>query len=110
MSQRTFPGPRRAEQNEGCSFVIKASVCLCARRSPALQDRFLSFAEAFNRADAAAVAKHYTDDAAVFPPESARIDGRADPRFVPFAVMQGTPAAQKVIADVLGFSRFVLVD
>lgn len=36
-----------------------------------------SFEEAFNKGDAAAVGGHYAEDAAIFPPDSPRIDGRA---------------------------------
>ena len=36
-----------------------------------------SFAAAFNKGDAAAAAAFYAEDAAVFPPDAMRIDGRA---------------------------------
>ncbi|MGH6894574.1 MAG: YybH family protein [Dongiaceae bacterium] len=42
-----------------------------------IEAALFTFAEAFNQGDAAAVAAHYTEDAAVFPPEAARVDGRA---------------------------------
>jgi hypothetical protein len=51
MFQRNFPGPWRAEPNEGGNFVIKdangfAVAYVYARSDPALQDRFLTPAEA----------------------------------------------------------------
>ena len=36
-----------------------------------------TFTESLNGGDAAAVAAHYTDDAALLPPNAVRIDGRA---------------------------------
>ncbi len=36
-----------------------------------------AFMESLNGGDAAGVAAHYTDDAALLPPDAARIDGRA---------------------------------
>jgi uncharacterized protein (TIGR02246 family) len=44
----------------------------------AIEAALVTFSEAFNSKDAAAVASHYAEDAAVFPPDSARIDGRAN--------------------------------
>jgi uncharacterized protein (TIGR02246 family) len=44
----------------------------------AIETALVAFAEAFNRGDAAAVASHYAEDAAVFPPGAPRIDGRAN--------------------------------
>ena len=35
-----------------------------------------AFSASFNRGDAAALAAHYTDDAALLPPNAARADGR----------------------------------
>jgi ketosteroid isomerase-like protein len=35
----------------------------------------LTFEQAFNSGDAAAVATHYTEDAALLPPDAARVDG-----------------------------------
>ena len=35
-----------------------------------------AFSQSFNRGDAAAVAAHYRDDAALLPPNAARVDGR----------------------------------
>jgi hypothetical protein len=59
MFQRNFPGPWRAEPNEGGNFVIKdangfALAYVYARSDPALQDRFLTPAEALAIADAIA--------------------------------------------------------
>lgn len=41
-----------------------------------IEAALVEFAEAFNSKDAAAVAAHYTEDAAVLPPDAARVDGR----------------------------------
>jgi len=41
-----------------------------------IEAALVTFADAFNKGDAAAVAAHYTQDAAVLPPDAARVDGR----------------------------------
>jgi hypothetical protein len=51
MPQRTFPAPWRVEQTKGGQFVIRdangfALAYVYARSDPALQDRFLTPAEA----------------------------------------------------------------
>jgi hypothetical protein len=51
MSQRIFPAPWRVERTEGSQFVIKdanglALAYVYARADPALQDKFLTPAEA----------------------------------------------------------------
>jgi uncharacterized protein (TIGR02246 family) len=43
-----------------------------------IEAALVKFSESFNAKDAAAVAAHYAEDAAVFPPDSARIDGRTN--------------------------------
>jgi hypothetical protein len=65
MSQRKFPGPWRVEPNEGGNFVIRdangfALAYVYARSDPALQDRFLTPAEAFAIADAIAKLPEYS--------------------------------------------------
>ena len=42
-----------------------------------IEAALVTFAAAFNKGDAATVAAHYTEDAAVLPPDAARVDGRA---------------------------------
>ena len=44
----------------------------------AIEASLVKFAEAFNTGDDAGVASHYSEDAAVFPPDSPRVDGRAN--------------------------------
>jgi uncharacterized protein (TIGR02246 family) len=41
-----------------------------------IEAALLTFEKAFNSGDAAAVASHYTEDAALLPPDAARVDGR----------------------------------
>lgn len=41
-----------------------------------IEAALITFETAFNGGDAAAVAAHYAEDAAVFPPDAARVDGR----------------------------------
>jgi uncharacterized protein (TIGR02246 family) len=43
-----------------------------------IEAALVTFAEAFNKGDSAAVAGHYAEDAAVLPPDAARVDGRAN--------------------------------
>ncbi len=43
----------------------------------AIEDAVAGFVRAFNQGDAAGIASHYTEDAAVLPPDAVRIDGRA---------------------------------
>jgi uncharacterized protein (TIGR02246 family) len=50
---------------------------LAASTRDAIDAANASFAAAFNRGDATVAATFYAEDAAVFPPESLRIDGRA---------------------------------
>ena len=42
----------------------------------AIEEQVAAFERAYNEGDTAALAELYTDDAAVFPPGSARVDGR----------------------------------
>ncbi len=42
----------------------------------AIRDAVAGFVLAFNRGDAAGVASHYDEDAALLPPDAARVDGR----------------------------------
>lgn len=64
--------------------VLLASVFVMSLSGPTraesprdeIEAALVSFAAAFNKGDAAAVAAHYAEDAAVLPPDSARIDGR----------------------------------
>lgn len=42
-----------------------------------IEAALVTFAAAFNKGDDAAVAAHYAEDAAVLPPDVARVDGRA---------------------------------
>jgi uncharacterized protein (TIGR02246 family) len=67
----------------GLLFIVIAIATLVAPANAqsareAIEAALVKFSEAFNSKDAAAVAAHYTEDAAVFPPDSARIDGRAN--------------------------------
>jgi uncharacterized protein (TIGR02246 family) len=41
-----------------------------------IEAALVTFEEAFNSSDAAAVAAHYTEDAALLPPDAAQVDGR----------------------------------
>jgi uncharacterized protein (TIGR02246 family) len=41
-----------------------------------IEAALVTFEKAFNSSDAAAVAAHYTEDAALLPPDAARVDGR----------------------------------
>lgn len=43
-----------------------------------IEAALVEFAKAFNGKDAAAVAAQYTEDAALLPPDAARVDGRAN--------------------------------
>ncbi len=43
-----------------------------------IEAALVTFADAFNKGDHAGVAAHYTEDAAVLPPDAARVDGRAN--------------------------------
>jgi uncharacterized protein (TIGR02246 family) len=43
-----------------------------------IEAALVTFAAAFNKGDDAGVAAHYAEDAAVLPPDSARVDGRAN--------------------------------
>jgi hypothetical protein len=59
MTQRSFPGPWRAELSEGGQFAIKDAqgftvAYVYARKDEALRDRFLSPAEALTIATAIA--------------------------------------------------------
>lgn len=50
----------------------------CAQSAKeSIEAALVTFEEAFNSGDAAAVAAHYTEDAALLPPDAARVDGRA---------------------------------
>jgi len=43
-----------------------------------IEAALVTFAAAFNRGDDAGVAAHYAEDGAILPPDSARVDGRAN--------------------------------
>jgi uncharacterized protein (TIGR02246 family) len=67
----------------GMLFIVLSMAALVAPANAqstreAIEAVLVKFSEAFNSKDAAAVAAHYAEDAAVFPPDSARIDGRAN--------------------------------
>jgi ketosteroid isomerase-like protein len=57
--------------------AMLATQTLAASTRDAIDASNAGFAAAFNRGDATAAATFYAEDAAVFPPESLRIDGRA---------------------------------
>jgi len=59
--------------------LIFGSVAPCAADTPRdeIEAALVTFAKAFNNRDCAAVAAHYVEDAAVFPPSALRVDGRA---------------------------------
>lgn len=57
--------------------AMLATQTLAASTRDAINATNASFAAAFNRGDATVAATFYAEDAAVFPPESMRIDGRA---------------------------------
>jgi uncharacterized protein (TIGR02246 family) len=57
--------------------AMLATQTLVASTHDAIDAANASFAAAFNRGDATTAATFYAEDAAVFPPESSRIDGRA---------------------------------
>lgn len=49
----------------------------CAQSAKeSIEAGLVTFEKAFNTGDAAAVAAHYTEDAALLPPDAARVDGR----------------------------------
>lgn len=58
--------------------AMLATQTLAASTRGAIEAANAGFTAAFNRGDAAATATFYAEDAAVFPPESLRIDGRAE--------------------------------
>lgn len=62
-------------------FVMLTAVVLTPAQAQsareAIEAALVDFVSAFNRGDAAGVAAHYLEDAAIFPPDMARIDGRA---------------------------------
>jgi uncharacterized protein (TIGR02246 family) len=43
-----------------------------------IEAALVTFSAAFNKGDDAGVAAHYAEDAAILPPDSARVDGRAN--------------------------------
>jgi uncharacterized protein (TIGR02246 family) len=59
--------------------LIFGAVIPCVADTPRneIEAALVTFAKAFNKGDGAAVAAHYAEDAAVFPPGAARVDGRA---------------------------------
>ncbi len=57
--------------------AMVATQTLAASTRDAIEAANASFAAAFNKGNATAAAVFYAEDAAVFPPESSRIDGRA---------------------------------
>ena len=67
------------------SWITVATVALVLVAPPAIADSprdeieaaLVTFTAAFNSGDGAKVAAHYAEDAAVFPPGSPRVDGRA---------------------------------
>jgi uncharacterized protein (TIGR02246 family) len=67
----------------GLLFIVIAITTLVAPANAqsareAIEAALVKFSEAFNSKDAAVVAAHYAEDAAVLPPDSVRIDGRAN--------------------------------
>ena len=60
--------------------LIIGSPAQSLRNSPRdeIEAALVTFVQAFNRGDGAAVATHYAEDAAVFPPDAPRVDGRAN--------------------------------
>jgi uncharacterized protein (TIGR02246 family) len=65
-------------------FVVTAFAVITAVPAYAASPRVeieaanMAFATSFNQKDDAAVAAHYSEDAALFPPDAERVDGRAD--------------------------------
>lgn len=59
-----------------CAAIFAAHAFADSPRDE-IEAALVTFADAFNKGDAAAVAAHYAEDAAVLPPDSPRIDGRA---------------------------------
>ncbi len=57
------------------SIGLAGSVEAQSARSD-IEAALVTFTKAFNAKDAAAVAAHYTEDAAILPPDSRRVDGR----------------------------------
>jgi uncharacterized protein (TIGR02246 family) len=59
--------------------LVVGTVAPAAADSPRdeIEAALVTFAGAFNSGDGAKVAAHYAEDAAVFPPDSPRVDGRA---------------------------------
>jgi uncharacterized protein (TIGR02246 family) len=60
------------------ALVIWGTVASAQSAREAIEAALVTFVEAFNKGDAAAVAAQYAEDAALFPPDSPRINGRAD--------------------------------
>jgi uncharacterized protein (TIGR02246 family) len=77
---------RRARRSKMTRFtgLVLAVIVAAVLNTPAnaqsprddIEAALVAFAAAFNKGDHEAVAAHYTEDAAVLPPEAARIDGR----------------------------------
>src|SRR5262245_43062799 len=66
--------------------ITVVTIALSLGTAPAIADSprdeieaaLVTFSKAFNARDSAAVAAHYAEDAAVFPPDSHRVDGRVN--------------------------------
>ena len=58
------------------SLLVPAAV-LAGEPRQHIDEALVAFVAAFNAGDAATVASFYAEDAAVFPPGGARVDGRA---------------------------------
>jgi uncharacterized protein (TIGR02246 family) len=61
-------------------MIVAAGTIPASAESPRdeIEAALVSFAAAFNKGDHASVAAHYAEDAAVLPPDAARVDGRAN--------------------------------
>src|SRR5262245_48505100 len=59
--------------------LMFGAVTPCTADTPRneIEAALVTFTKAFNTGDGAAVAAHYAEDAAVFPPDAPRVDGRA---------------------------------
>jgi uncharacterized protein (TIGR02246 family) len=61
----------------GALIVVLAVPASADSPRDEIEAALVTFETAFNNGDASAVAAHYAEDAAVFPPDAARVDGRA---------------------------------
>jgi len=93
------PAPVRAGRPIMRISVLLACACLCFPGSARAQDTAIiqrlndQFANAFNSGDIAAVAAHYTEDAAVLPPGAEMVMGRN-------AILAFWQAASKQMGDL----------